>query len=84
MRAVFAICVVCLALAIYSGACIVSETRLHTGDAPAGIPGVSNGSDRDSMASVEQAQRIRAARLLTAENHRSTALDAIIDALGGR
>jgi hypothetical protein len=84
LRAVFVTCVVCFALAIYSGGRIVSETHLHMGDAPVTIPGVSNGSDRDSSAAVEQAQRIRASRLLAAENRRPSALDAIIDALGGR
>ncbi len=84
MRAVFAICVVCFALAIYSGSRIVSETHLHTGDAAVAIPGVTNGSDRDSFAAVDQAQRIRASRLVAAESRRSSALDAIMDALGGR
>ncbi len=84
MRAVFAICAVCFALAIYSGHRIVSETHLHAGDEPSLIPGASTSLHRDSIATLEQEQRIRASRLVAAAGHRSSTLETIVGALSGR
>lgn len=86
LRVVFAVCALCFALAIYSGHRIVAETHLHTSDGPSPVPGVSKGPYRDSLASLEQEQRIRASRLVTAENssvgrHR---YDDMMGAMGGR
>jgi hypothetical protein len=39
---------------------------------------------RDSIAALEQAQRIRASRLATGANHPSSALDLIMATLSGR
>jgi hypothetical protein len=84
LRVVFAICVVCLALAIYSGHRILSETHFHQGDEALRVPGVPNSAQRDSIASLEQAQRIRASRLAAADNRGSSPLDAIAQFLSGR
>src|SRR5262249_48618235 len=62
LRVVFSLCVLCLALAIYSGYRILAETHLHTEPSP--IPGALQ-AHRDSIDAVEQAQRIRASRLET-------------------
>jgi hypothetical protein len=84
LRAIFAICVLCFALAVYSGHRIVSETHLHTADEPWRVPGVPPSPHRDSIAALEQAQRIRASRLATAAAHPSSALDLIMATLSGR
>src|SRR5262249_36023175 len=73
-RVIFAICVVCFALAIYSGHRIVSETHLPPIYEPSPVPGVSRGLHRDSIATLEQAQRIRASRLAAAANRPSSPL----------
>ena len=83
MRVVFAICLLCLALAIYSGHRIVSETH-PTSYEPSPVPGVSRGLHRDSIATLEQAQRIRASRLVAAANRPSSTLDTIMNALAPR
>lgn len=81
LRVVFAVCALCFALAIYSGHHIVSETHLHTEPSP--IPGVSRSPHRESIAALEQEQRIRASRLGSAGIHPSSTLDTIMEALGG-
>jgi hypothetical protein len=73
----------CFALAIYSGQRIVSETHLHTNAEPSPVPGVPRGLQRDSIAVLEQAQRIRASRLAANATHPSSTLDTIMDALSG-
>jgi hypothetical protein len=83
LRVVFAICVLCFALAIYSGHRIVSETH-PTSYEPSPVPGVSRGPDRDSTATLEQAQRIRASRLAAVANRPSSTLGTIVDALTRR
>ena len=82
MRAIFAICLVCFASAVYSGYRIVSETHLHIEPSP--VPGVSRGLQRDSIASLEVEQRIRASRLVAMGTQPSSTLDRIMDALGQR
>jgi hypothetical protein len=81
LRAIFAICLVCFASAIYSGYRIVSETHLHTEPSP--VPGVSRSLHRDSIASLEVEQRIRASRLAAMGTRPSSTLDRIILSLGG-
>jgi hypothetical protein len=71
----------CFALAIYSGHRIVSETHLHTSSEPSLVPGVPRGLRRDSIATLEQAQRIRASQLAAAPIRRASTLDTIMDAL---
>jgi hypothetical protein len=56
LRAIFAICVVCFASAVYSGYRIVSETRLHIEPSP--VPGAARSLHPDSIAALEQEQRI--------------------------
>jgi hypothetical protein len=84
LRVVFAICVLCFALAIYSGHRIVSETHLHAGGEALLIPGASKSPPRDRTATLEQAQRIRASRQAAEANQRSSTVDTIVDALSGR
>ena len=83
MRAVFAICAVCFALAIYSGQRIVSETHLHASNDPSPVPGVSRSAHRDSIEGLEQAQRIRASRLATVAAHPTSTFDTILEVLNG-
>jgi hypothetical protein len=71
----------CFALAIYSGHRIVSETHLYTSSEPSPVPGVAKGLHRDSIAVLEQAQRIRASKLAAAQPRPSSTLDMIMDAL---
>ena len=84
MRVVFAICAVCFALAIYSGQRIVSETHFPSSLEPSPVPGASRGPHRDSIAALEQVQRIRASRLAEGGSHPSSTLDMIMDALSRR
>lgn len=84
MRVVFAVCALCFALAIYSGHQIVSETHLHLSSAPFPVSGGPGSPHRDSLAALEQQQRIRASRLASAGIHPSSTLDTIMEALGGR
>ena len=60
MRAVSVILVLCFALAIYSAHRILSETHLHAGNEPSPVPGMSTRLDRETIATLDQAQRIRA------------------------
>jgi hypothetical protein len=82
VRAVFAICAVCLALAIYSGHRIMAETHLHTEPSP--IPGVSNGAHRDSIATLEHAQRIRASLFAITAARPASTLTTIFSILSER
>ncbi len=84
MRIVFATCVLCFGLAIYSGFRIVSDTHLHLGDEPSLIPGAPKSLHGDSIAALDQAQRIRASRLLISAPRRTSTFDLIADALNGR
>ena len=84
MRVMLTISLLCVASAIYSGHRIVSETHFPRSYAPSPVPGVSRGLHRDSTATLEKAQEIRAARLALAGTHPSSALDTIVDALRGR
>lgn len=84
MRVIFAICVVCFAFAIYSGHRIVSESHFATSTEPSRVPGAPKSPYRDSIATLEQAQRIRASRLAAAGTHPPSKLDSIMDALSGR
>lgn len=84
LRAVFAICVLCFGLAIYSGHRIVSETQLHRADEPSLVPGMPKSPRRDTIAALEQEQRIRAARLTATGVHTASAFQTIMDALNGR
>lgn len=84
MRVICAICVLCLAFAIYSGHRIASETHFATSYEPSRVPGASKSPDRDNIATLEQAQRIRASRLAPTGTHPSSTLSSIMDALSGR
>ena len=84
MRVVFAICVLCLATAIYSGHRIVSETHFPRSYGLSPVPGAPKSPPRDSLATLEQAQRIRASRLETAALRPSSTFDTIMDALSER
>ena len=84
MRAVFAICGVCFAVAIYTGHHIISETHFPRSYEISRVPGVAKGPPRDSIASLEQAQRIRASQFAAAGIHSLFTFDTIADALGGR
>ena len=84
MRVVLAICILCFALAIYSGHVILTETHLPSSYEPSRVPGVTKSPHRDSIAALEQEQRIRASRLAGAGIRPSSALDAILTALSGR
>lgn len=84
LRVILVIFVLCLVSAVYSGHRIVSETHFPRSDARSPVPGVSRSLHRDSTATLEQEQRIRAARLALAETHPASTLDTIVDALSGR
>jgi len=84
LRVVFAICVLCFAAAIYSGHRIVSETRLPRSYPASPISSASKGPHRDSIASLEQEQRIRASQLEAAGTRPSSTLDTILEVLRGR
>ena len=60
MRVIFVICLLCFAAAGYSGYRIVSETHLPRSNGPSQVPGMSNGSHRDSAAMLDQEQRVGA------------------------
>lgn len=81
MRAILAVCVVCFASTIYSGYRIVSETRLHIEPSP--VPGAARSLHPDSIAALEQEQRIRASRLVAVRTQPSSTFDRIIGSLGG-
>jgi len=83
LRVVFAICALCFALAIYSGHRIVSDTHLPASAGPSQVPGVPKGLHRDSIAALEQEQRIRASRLESAGTRPPSTLEKIVDALSG-
>jgi hypothetical protein len=57
LRVIFATCVVCFALAIYSGHRIISETHLHLGDEPSMVPGAAKRLHRDSTAMFDDYAR---------------------------
>jgi hypothetical protein len=82
LRFVFAICVLCFALAIYSGHRIIAETHLHTEPSP--IPGASRTEHRDNIATLEQAQRIRASQLKATWARPPSAVNTFLAVLGGR
>jgi len=84
MRAVFAICALCFALAIYSGHRIVSETHLHPSSEPSRVPGMAKSQHRYSIAALDQEQRIRAGQLAGVGILRPSTFDRIMDALSGR
>ena len=84
MRVIVAIFVLSVASAIYSGHRIVSETHFPRSYEPSPVPGVPRGLQRDSMATLEKAQQIRAARLALAETRSASTLGTIVDALSGR
>jgi hypothetical protein len=82
LRAIFAVCAVCLALAIYSGHRIMAETHLHTGPSP--IPGASRSLHRETFETLEQAQRIRASRLGITAVRPSSVFTTIMEVLSDR
>jgi len=84
LRVILAIFVLSLASAIYSGHRIVSEAHFPKSHGRSPVPGVSKSLRRDSVATLEQAQRIRAERLALAGAHPSSTLDTIVDAVNGR
>ena len=83
MRAVFAICIVCLVAAVYSGYRIVSETHLYPSDDPSPVPGVAASLHRDSIGTLEQAQRIRASQLAITRGRPVSRIATILDVLSG-
>ena len=84
MRVILTISVVCFASAIYAGHRIVSETHFPRSYEQSPVPGVPKRLHRDSIATLEQAERIRADRLALAGPHPSSTLDTIVDALNWR
>jgi hypothetical protein len=83
LRVISAICVLCFALAVYSGHHIVSETHLHASHEPSRVPGMSKNAH--DTAALEQAQRMRAARLTSGSTSGfSSTFDSARAALGAR
>jgi len=83
LRVLVAICVMCFALAIYSGHRIVSETRFPSSYEPSPVPGVPKSQHRDSIAALEQEQRIRASQL-GPTGTRPSSLATLMEALSRR